>query len=96
MSSLDAPGSTQIGENPKMAKCREQHYASDQASDQADKLLQFCAIPRSIKEIMQHLGLSHRTYFRKTFLQPLIDSGKLLQLSPIYLPAPINGILPAG
>lgn len=27
--------------------------------------------------MMQYLGLSHRTYFRKTFLQPLIDSGKL-------------------
>ena len=51
--------------------------ASDQASDQADKLLRFCATPRSVSEMMQYLGLSHRTYFRKTFLQPLIDSGKL-------------------
>ena len=30
--------------------------ASDQASDQVDKLLQFCTIPHSVKEIMQHLG----------------------------------------
>lgn len=56
--------------------------ASDQVSDQADKLLQFCAIPRSIKEMMQHLGLSHRTYFRNTLLHPLIASGKLALTIP--------------
>jgi predicted HTH transcriptional regulator len=55
---------------------------SDQASDQADKLLQFCTVPRSIKEIMQHLGLSHRTYFRNILLRPLITSGKLALTIP--------------
>jgi len=55
---------------------------SDQASDQADKLLQFCAISRSITEIMQHLGLSHRTYFRNTPLHPLMASGKLALTIP--------------
>ncbi|MDO9011768.1 MAG: putative DNA binding domain-containing protein [Gallionella sp.] len=51
--------------------------AGDQAGDQADKLLVFCTTPRSVSEIMQHLGLGHRTYFRNTLLNPLIASGNL-------------------
>jgi predicted HTH transcriptional regulator len=56
--------------------------ASDQASDQAGKLLKFCATPRSVSEMMQHLGLSHRTYFRNTLLRPLMASGKLAPTIP--------------
>lgn len=55
---------------------------SDQANDQADKLLKFCAIPRSVTEIMVYLNLSHRTYFRKTLLSPLIEAGKLTPTIP--------------
>jgi len=45
--------------------------------------LQFCAVPRSVKEITQHLGLSHRPHFlRNTLLHPLIASGKLAPAIP--------------
>lgn len=54
----------------------------DQASEQADKLLKFCAIPRSVSEMMQHLGQGHRTYFRNTLLTPLIASEKLAATIP--------------
>jgi predicted HTH transcriptional regulator len=53
-----------------------------QASDQASELLLFCNTPRSIKEIMEHMGLKHRTYLRNTLLNPLLISGKLLQTIP--------------
>ncbi|MDO9048003.1 MAG: hypothetical protein Q7U66_09730 [Methylobacter sp.] len=53
-----------------------------QVTDQADELLQFCAVPRSTKEMMQYLGLSHREHFRDTFLLPLIASGKLAPTIP--------------
>ena len=60
--------------------------ASDQASDQASKnetsILQFCKIPRSAQEIMQHLGLKHKTFFRNTILSPLIAEGKLALTIP--------------
>jgi predicted HTH transcriptional regulator len=56
--------------------------ASDQASDQADKLLAFCTTPRAVGEMMQHLGLAHRTHFRHTLLRPLIESGKLRPTIP--------------
>ncbi len=56
--------------------------ASDQASDQASQVLIFCSIPRSIKEIMEFLGVKHRTYLRKTLLVPLVESGKLTLTIP--------------
>ena len=60
--------------------------ASDQASDQASKneasILQFCKIPRSAQEIMQYLGLKHKTFFRNTILSPLIAEGKLALTTP--------------
>lgn len=56
--------------------------ASGQASDQADKLLRFCVSPRSVSEMMQYVGLAHRTYFRNTLLNPLIASGKLAATIP--------------
>ncbi|MDP2806060.1 MAG: putative DNA binding domain-containing protein, partial [Gallionellaceae bacterium] len=53
-----------------------------QASDQAETILQFCSIPRSTKEMMQHLGLSHRENFRDSLLLPLIEAGKLTPTIP--------------
>jgi len=56
--------------------------ATDQVTDQAEALLQFCITPRSTKEMMQHLGLSHHPHFRNRFLLPLIVSGKLALTIP--------------
>ena len=56
--------------------------ATGQATGQAEKLLQFCESPRSTKEMMQHLDLSHREHFRDTFLLPLMASGKLAPTIP--------------
>ena len=56
--------------------------ATGQATDQADALLQFCVVPRSTKEMMQYLDLSHREHFRDTFLLPLIASGQLAPTIP--------------
>jgi ATP-dependent DNA helicase RecG len=57
---------------------------SDQASDQAydQAILSFCSIPKSAEEIMKHLGLKHKSYFRKTILNPLIEKGILLPMIP--------------
>ncbi len=55
---------------------------TDQATDQADALLKFCNTPRSTKEMMQYLGLSHHPHFRHRLLLPLIASGKLALTIP--------------
>jgi len=56
--------------------------ATGQATGQEEAVLAFCSISRSTKEIMQHLGLSHREHFRDALLVPLITSGKLALTIP--------------
>jgi len=59
--------------------------ATDQATDQDDRLervLQFCTVPRSRMEIQEFLGLKHRRSFKETVLQPLLESGLLIQTIP--------------
>ncbi len=47
-----------------------------------DKLLNFCAIPRSQIEMLEFLGLSDRKHFRRKYLTPLLNSGKLAMTIP--------------
>jgi len=61
---------------------QDTEQATGQATDQADALLKFCAVPRSTKEMMQYLDLSHREHFRDTFLLPLVASGQLAPTIP--------------
>ncbi len=58
--------------------------ATGQATGQAEieSVLTFCSIPRTTKEIMAHLNLSHREHFRDSLLLPLIASGKLMLTIP--------------
>jgi ATP-dependent DNA helicase RecG len=46
------------------------------------ELLAFCAVARSRDEMQAFSGISHRGYFRKTYLKPLLDSGKLKMTIP--------------
>lgn len=41
------------------------------------QLLDFCKIPRTRNEIAAFPGLSSVTYAIKTYVQPLIDSGRI-------------------
>jgi ATP-dependent DNA helicase RecG len=60
--------------------------ATDQVTDQVDEqlnlILEFCSNPRSIKEIMEHFGYTNRSYFRNTFLAPLLSKNKLILTIP--------------
>ncbi len=57
-----------------------------QATNQADegiiKLLKFCMIPRSRKEIQEFMNYSNRGYFRTIILNPLIKGGLLKLTMP--------------
>ena len=46
-------------------------------NDKTAQLLEYCKTPRSRKEIAAFLGLTSVTYAIKTYVQPLIDSGKI-------------------
>lgn len=65
---------------------------SDQVSDQVRdqigqdiviiKILEFCKTARSKKEISEYIGYRNLTYLTRTFLKPLLKSGKLLYTIP--------------
>jgi ATP-dependent DNA helicase RecG len=47
-----------------------------------EALLSYCREPRTRDEIQQHIGVSNRDYFRKSFLKPLLDSEQLKMTVP--------------
>lgn len=51
--------------------------AEKDTDERVKMILEFCSIPRSRDEIMNHIGLNHREYFRKLILKPLLDAGIL-------------------
>ena len=50
--------------------------------EKTEKVLAFCSVPRSRAEIMKHLELANTNHFRKTYLKPLLESGKLKMTIP--------------
>lgn len=51
-------------------------------SRKVEKILEFCLTPRSRIEIMKHLELSNTNHFRKAYLKPLLETGKLKMTIP--------------
>ena len=56
-------------------------YSSNQADSIEERLLAFCAVPRSRQEIITFLGFS-RYYSMSKIVQPLIDDGKIALTLP--------------
>ena len=57
--------------------------AQDTAQDtRFNMLVDFCSVPRTRDEMQTHIGIEHREYFRKAFLKPLLESGKLQMTIP--------------
>jgi len=46
-------------------------------ADLMQKALEYCKEPRTMREIMEHLGISHATCAGKRILRPLMAEGKL-------------------
>ena len=42
----------------------------------------FCDVPRSVAGMLGKLGLTHRTFFRRNHLEPLVRSGVLRVTHP--------------
>lgn len=47
-----------------------------------EKLIEFCSIPRSRREMMDHMGLTDSKSFRKRYLNTLIEAGKIEMTIP--------------
>lgn len=46
------------------------------------RLLVLCATPKSLLELMQSIGMTHRTFFRQRHLKPLLDAGLIHMTNP--------------
>ena len=71
----------QVGTKPRRL-VTDQAPASGELDDVAWKVVAFCEVPRSMAEIMGKLGLTHRTFFRRTHLDPLLARGVLRMTHP--------------
>ena len=52
------------------------------ATQDEDKLIQFCTVARSRQEMMDFMGLVNRKHFIERYLKPLLSSGKLAMTIP--------------
>ena len=50
--------------------------------DRQERILEFCRIPGTRKEIMDYLNLFNRDRFNERYMRPLPDSGKLRMTLP--------------
>lgn len=55
---------------------------SNKKEDRINLILKFCKEPKSIKEIMQYIGLKHRPTFIYNYLNPLLEKGTLQMTVP--------------
>ena len=46
------------------------------------KIVMFCDVPRSVAAMMDELGLTHRTFFRRNHLEPLLRGSVLQMIHP--------------
>ena len=50
--------------------------------DKINLILEFCKEPKSVKEIMEYIGLKHRPTFMYDYLNPLLEKDKLQMTIP--------------
>ena len=65
----------------KLGKQKRNLEQEDRATTE-QAVIAFCQEPRSVKEIMEHLGYKHREHFRSEVLVPLIEANILKQTLP--------------
>ena len=66
------------------------HVGGDLDSDQVEMRLtgrqraavEACDVPRSLAELMEHAGVSHRSHFRRKHLKPLLEAGIVRMTNP--------------
>jgi transcription initiation factor TFIIIB Brf1 subunit/transcription initiation factor TFIIB len=50
----------------------------------AEGILEFCRVPRACKEIYGFLGMTSRGYIKETYIDPLVENGRLRLTIPNY------------
>lgn len=47
-----------------------------------NEIIAFCSTPKSLTEIMEHIGLKHRHNVKQRYIDPLIEGGFLIMTNP--------------
>ena len=68
------------------AESLSESAAADGAAEELDEhrllILDLCETPKSLLELMGHVGMTHRTFFRRRHLQPLVEAGLVRMTNP--------------
>jgi ATP-dependent DNA helicase RecG len=70
-----------VGGHPK-SLVTDQGKALTTLSETQRLIVQFCDSPRPISFIMKHIGVTNRTFFRRSHLEPLVRGGVLKSTFP--------------
>ena len=82
----DRPGSSR----EDMDSDHADHVAADMDADHVGirltarqrAIVAACEVPRSLKELMERAGVSHRSHFRRKHLKPLLEAGLVRMTNP--------------
>ena len=58
------------------------HFDQDNDQDVTKMIIAFCKQPHSAKEIMDYIRISDRSFFRRHYLNPMMNTGKLKMTIP--------------
>ena len=56
--------------------------ATRQMTAHQRRIIDACDVPRSLVDLMKRAGVTHRTFFRRKHLQPLVDAGMVRMTNP--------------
>ena len=96
----DSPGSSR----EDMGSDHADHVGADMDGDHVGirltarqrAIVEACEVPRSLKELMEHAGVSHRSHFRRKHLKPLLEAGLVRMTNPGNPRAPNQKYVVAG
>jgi ATP-dependent DNA helicase RecG len=85
---LVSAGTTKTGIESDQVSREKQNLVTDQVrslrklSETQWHIVTLCDVPRSATELMDELGLTHRTFFRRKHLRPLLEGGVVQMTNP--------------
>lgn len=69
-------------DDKKKDKVTDQVKPLSELSEPQWQIVMMCEVPRSFKELMEEAGVTHRTFYRRKHLQPLLDGGVIRMTNP--------------
>ena len=79
---LSEAATATVGPAPQDTPQDTPHVMLDAAEARLNALAEYCAEPRSKREMMAFLGLSDKRNFRNMYLEPLLEAGRIVMTIP--------------